>query len=134
MNNILEVGAPLPVSLGSCADLMHDVKTLRLAMQKELDAIEAREKEIAAHLINNFSRGDAGAVGQRYQATLVEKTKMKIEDWGVFCAWVRKNDRFDCLQKRLSDEAVETTQAQESRTLPGLEEMIVKSISLTKRS
>src|SRR5579872_6863440 len=52
--DILEPGAPLPVSLGSCADLLHDVRTLRLSMQKEVDVIEAREKEIRDHLIASF--------------------------------------------------------------------------------
>ena len=132
MPNILEKGAPLPVSLGRCADLLYDVKQLRLAMQKQVDAIDAREKEINEHLINAFGVDDPGAVGTHHMARVTVKKKYRIADWGVFCSWVRKNDRFDCLQKRLSDEAVETTIADEARVLPGLEAVNAKSISLTK--
>lgn len=50
----------------------------------------------------------------------------------MFCSWVRKNDRFDLLQKRLSTKAVEETQAAEGRLLPGLSEIYVPKVSVTK--
>jgi hypothetical protein len=130
--NWLEKGSALPASLGGCADLLHDVRELRLEMQRQTDAIEARENEIRDHIINNVSATDTGAVGQRFVAKVTASSKPAILDWGVFCAWVRKNDRFDCLQKRLSDDAVVTTQNAEQRLLPGLQTVHVKKVSVTK--
>ena len=130
--NILEKGAPLPVSLGACADLYHDVRALRLEMQKQVDAIQARETEVKEHIIASATVTDAGAVGRRYIARVISKAKPQIADWGVFCSWVRKNDRFDCLQKRISEDAVKQTMDAESRVLPGLQIVNVKDVSLTK--
>jgi hypothetical protein len=130
--NYLKVGAPCPASLGACADLLHDVRELRLEMQRQTDAIEAREKEVRAWIIDHASATDTTFGGQRYVAQVYKETEPTIQDWGVFCAWVRKNDRFDLLQKRLSTKAVDETQETEGRILPGLTQIHVSKVSLTK--
>ena len=132
MSDWLEVGSPLPASLGGCADLLHDVRALRLEMQRQTDAIEIREKEIRNHIIDNVSATEPGAVGQRFIAKVVTTPEPAVQDWGVFYSWVRKNDRFDCLQKRLAEKAVKETCAAEGRLLPGLQIINVKTVSVTK--
>ena len=47
----LEVGAPMPGSIGLCADEYKRVQQLRLLMEKETDAVKARESEIKNHII-----------------------------------------------------------------------------------
>ncbi len=37
MANWLEKGGPMPASLGACADLLHDVRELRLQMAKQVE-------------------------------------------------------------------------------------------------
>lgn len=130
--NLLEKGAPVPASLGACGDLLHDVRELRLAMQKQVDAIEARERELKDHIINMVTPTDPGAVGRRYVTKVTTTAVPIIEDWGVFCSWIRKNDRFDMLQKRLSTDAVNAVQNAEKRLLPGLNILNKKDVSITK--
>lgn len=133
MDNQLQKGAPLPDSIGRCADLLHDVRDLRLRMQKEVDAVAERESEVREHIINTLSSSaDTGAAGLRYRAQIVKKTKFNIADWGVFCSFVRKNDRFDMLQKRLSEKAVADFVEQEKREIPGTERIMVPEVSITK--
>ena len=139
---ILKVGAPLPTSMGRCADLYHDVRELRLAMEKEVAEIQARETEIKGYIIDNLSKGeDTGAAGLRYRAQVVSKRQPIIAavsdvypegGWGALCSWIRKHDRFDMLQKRLSDKAVMDFADQEERVVPGTEIMNVKNLSVTK--
>ena len=130
--NLLEKGAPVPASLGACGDLLHDIRELRLAMQKQVNAIEERERELKDHIINSVTPDDPGAVGKRFVTKVVTRPVPIIEDWGVFCSWVRKNDRFDCIQQRLSTDAVNEIQNAENRLLPGLGVMNKKDVSLTK--
>lgn len=133
--DIMKVGSPLPTSMGRCADLYHDIRDLRLAMENEVKEIKARESEIKEHLINNLTKGeDTGAAGLRYRAQIVTKRKpiLSPDGWGAFTSWIRKNNRFDMLQKRLSDKAVMDFQEEEGRTLPGLEIMNVPDVSITK--
>jgi len=131
--DILKVGQPLPASIGRCADLYHDVRELRLAMEKEVEEIKARETEVQEHIIRTVSKSDdTGAAGLRYRAQVVVKPKPHITEWGVLCAWVRKNDRFDVLQKRLADAAVMEWNEAEHRVMPGTEIIQVPTLSVTK--
>lgn len=127
----------IPESIGRCADLYRDVRDLRLLMEKEVEKVATRETEIREHIINSLSSGsDTGAAGLRYRAQIVKKEVPKISEelggWGAFNSWVRKNDRFDCYQRRISDKAVMDFRTAEGRMPPGLEVMLVPDVSITK--
>jgi hypothetical protein len=128
----MDVGAPMPVSIGRCADLYSEVRELRLAMDKEVAVIKARETEIREHIINSLSKSDdTGAAGLKYRAQIVIKVAAKIEDWGVFTSWIRKHDRFDLLHKRINETAIKDLWA-ERETVPGVEKINVPDVSITK--
>ena len=133
MSNYLKLGGPMPQSIGRCADLLHDVRDLRLGMEKEVEEVKRREAEVREHIINNLSASaDTGAAGLRYRAQIVKKEKRNIADWGVLTSWIRKNDRFDMLQKRLSDTAARDFAEVEGREIPGTEKILVPEVSITK--
>lgn len=133
MSDNFQVGAPLPASIGRCADLYKEVRDLRLAMEKEVEAVKRRETEIREYIIDNLSKSaDTGAAGLKYRAQIVVKDVVKVNDWGVLHAWIRKNDRFDMLQKRLSEKAAADWMEEEKRLLPGTEVLKVPDVSVTK--
>lgn len=141
MTDYMQQGAPMPASIGRCADLYRDVRDVRLAMEKEVERVKAREAEIREHIIATLSTSDdTGAAGLRYRAQIVPKTHYRIavgdetqaNGWGVFTSWIRKNDRFDMLQKRINEKAVAEWCAENNRVVPGLERLIVKDVSITK--
>ena len=131
--DMLEVGAPMPAAMGRCADLYHDVRELRLSMEKEVEQIQKRENEIKEHLIENLSKGqDTGAAGLRYRAQIVTKDVVKVNDWAAVHAMIQKTGRFDFLQKRLADKAVAEYMETDKKLLPGTEVVHVPSVSVTK--
>ena len=133
MTDYLKLGSPMPASIGRCADLYSDVRTLRLSMAKEVEAMQARESEIKTYIIDNLSKSaDTGAAGQRYRAQIVTKRKFNISDWGILTSWIKKNDRFDLIQHRLSDTAAKDFEEVEGRTVPGTEAVNVPDVSITK--
>ena len=139
MSDYMTLGGPMPPSIGRCADLYHDIRDVRLAMQKQVEAIEAREREVKNHIIDNLSKSiDTGAAGLRYRAQIVTKTKYVVsraegvDGWGVLFSWIRKNDAFHMLQKRLNDKAVEDWVAENGRELPGTERFNAVDVSITK--
>jgi hypothetical protein len=128
-----KAGAPLPASVGLMADEYHDVRALRLAMEKEVEAVKARETELKEAMLDTLSASDdTGASGARYRAQVVKKRKAQVADWGALTAWIRKNDRFDMLQRRLSDKAALDFEEAEGRAVPGVEMLYVKDLSITK--
>lgn len=129
----LEKGYPLPPSIGLCADEYSEVRALRLAMEKEVEAVKARESEIRNHIIENLSKSsDTGAAGLRFRAQIVQKRTYRVTEWPVLWSWIRKNDRFDCLQKRLNETAAKDFEEAEKRALPGCEPVTVPDVSITK--
>jgi len=127
-------GSELPESMGRCADLLHEVKQLRLDMDKDVDVIRQREREIEEHLIANLSKSDdTGAAGLRYRVQIKSKDKPKPNDWEALHAYIQETGRFDLLQRRLSDKAVmDMIDADDAP--PGVERIHVPAISLTKIS
>lgn len=122
----------MPPSIGLCADLYSEVRELRLAMQKHVDAVKARETEIREFIINNLSKSDdTGAAGKRYRAQIVTKDVPALKDWDAFTNFVIKSARFDLLQKRLSDRAVKDMW-EEGQDVPGVEKFRTVDVSITK--
>jgi len=130
--NPLEVGGPLPKSVGRCADLYSEVRGLRLQMDKEVDAVKTREAEIREHIINNLSKSDdSGAAGLKYRAQIVMKDVPRVTDWTKLWAFIAKNNRFDLLQKRLGEKAC-SDMMEAGETPPGTELMHIPEVSITK--
>jgi hypothetical protein len=128
----LKVGAPMPASIGLCADQYHEVRELRLSMQKVVDEVKARETEIREHIINNLSKSsDTGAAGKRYRAQIVKKAVPQLRDWDSFVKFVSHNKRWDLLQKRLSDTAVKDLW-DGGVNVPGVERFVAVDVSITK--
>lgn len=123
-----------PASLGACVDLYHEVKELRLQMEKQLaGGVKALENALKEHLIANLSKSDdTGIAGRKYRAQVVSARKIKVADWGVFHSWIRKNDRFDMLQKRIAETAASDWVDQEKRMLPGTEIVNIPDLSVRK--
>ena len=131
MNN-LELGAPLPTSIGRCADLYAEVRALRLAMEKETEEVKKRETEIREHIIENLSKSDdTGASGLKYRAQIVMKVKPKLADWQAFTGYILEYDRFDLVQKRVGEKAVEDMW-DAGEAVPGIEKMNIPDVSITK--
>lgn len=133
--DILKPGGPMPQSMGRCADLYHDVRDLRLAMEKEVAEVKTRENEVQEHLINNLTKGDdTGAAGLRYRAQVVTKTKYRLlsEGWDGFTSWMNKHGRFDMVQRRLNEKAVADYVEETGQVLPYWEKVNVPTVSVTK--
>lgn len=132
MDERFVLGANLPSSVGQCADLYHEIRTIRLAMDKEVKRIKDRENEIKEHIIANLSKSeDTGAAGKRYRAQIKEKRLPRVVDWAAFHAFIMQHGRLDLLQKRTVDKPI--MEMHEAGELPpGLETMLIPDVSITK--
>lgn len=126
------VGAPIPSSIGRCADLYKEVQQLRLDMEKEVAEVKARENELKQHMIDSLDASDdTGASGLKYRVQIKKKTLPKANDWDSVWAYVIEHGRTDFLQKRLNDKAVMDT-LEEAGHIPGIERVNIKDVSVTK--
>lgn len=125
-------GGPIPTTVGAMADEYSIVREARLAADKAAEAIKGRETEIYNTILSTLNESaDTGASGKLYRVQRIEKKFQRVKDWTAFHQWIRENDRFDLLQKRIADKAVNEL-VEEGTTLPGVEEEDVPTLSFNK--
>lgn len=124
----------LPKSMGACADLLFATRESRLKADKVAAALKAEEERIKNHIIDNLDKNSTGAAGKHHRVQVVRKKKYRVDPtkWDSFFKWVAKNNRFDLLQKRISDDAVKATIEESRKKLPGVEPFDYVTVSLTK--
>ena len=86
----LKLGEALPADhLGDIVDKYHEFRELRLEMQRQTDAVEAREKELKDFLIETIPKSNnTGVSGKFYNAQIKPKQFVMVpkEKWGVITA------------------------------------------------
>lgn len=122
----------VPDSLALCADLLYTTRIARLEIQKQVDALAAKESTLREHLINNLPKSDAtGVAGSVARATIVTKVEPTVEDWDAFYKYVAKTKSWDMLQRRISAPAIRA-RWEAKKEVAGVGHINVVSISLNK--
>lgn len=124
--------------LNQCPDELKRVTGIRLAMQKEVDAVEAYEKALKRHLIDTIPKDSAGVFGLQYKAKVITKPTIRVsqDGWPALLNWVRQTGRFDILQKRVNAapllELWDGGESANGVAIPGTERAVDVDLSLTK--
>lgn len=121
-----------PKMLGACADRLFELRNTRLAMQKEVDVIEAEEKALKEYIINTLPKSEAsGVAGKLARVTLVKKDIPQVNNWDVFYKYVKRTGQFDLLQRRLTDTAIKE-RWDSGNEVPGVGHFNAVSVSISK--
>jgi hypothetical protein len=125
----------LPKSLPACADLYYETRQKRLALQKEVDALQEQETEIKNHLIDSVPKTDAsGVMGKTVRITVVTKKRPQVEDWDAFYEYVAKNrtkGSFALMNRAVNSSAVKEIW-EAGKVVPGVTSYNVVDISVNK--
>lgn len=121
----------IPKTIGACADELFEIKTLRLQLQRVVDALSTDETTLKNHIINTLPKTDTGAAGKLARVSVETKTVPQVANWDKLYAYIKKTGSFDLLHKRLSDKAV-TERWESKRIVPGVEEFQLTTVSLNK--
>jgi len=93
--------------LGALADRLDDARTKRLAADKTAASLKSDENELKTQLITEMeTAGLSSAGGKVAVINRSIRTRAIAGDWSEIHEYVRKNDAFDLLHKRLTDSAV----------------------------
>lgn len=122
----------IPKKLGTCVDKLYELRAERLRLQKGVDAVKEQEKVLTEHLILNLSKEKAdGVKGKLAKAGVIRKVIGRTTDWKKFYAYVKKNNAFELMQRRLNDGALKE-RWENNKTVPGVEPFNIIKVSLTK--
>lgn len=121
----------LPKSLGACADLLYKTREERLKLQREVDRLEKKESALENHFIEELSKDSTGVAGRVARVQINSKPVPVVEDWSKFYTYIKKNNAFELLQRRLSAKAVEE-RWEDKKQVPGVGRFNAKKVSCTK--
>lgn len=121
-----------PKTLGACADRVYELRQKRLDAQKIVDAIEEEEKALREHIINTLPKSETtGVAGKLARVTVVTKQVPQVKDWNLFYAYVKKNNAWDLMQRRLAAAAV-TERWEAGKKVAGVEAFTAVTLSVNK--
>lgn len=125
-----------PKTIGACIDLAFEIRAERQEKSRAYDAeigeMKANEKLLEDHILNSFSKSDIdGAKGKIATAAIKRSTVGKITDWPTLCKYVKENDAWDLLYKRITNEAY-NARLEVGEAVPGTEPFQKMDLSLTK--
>lgn len=121
-----------PKTIGEAADLLYKTKAKRLAKQKEVEALEAEEVQLKEYIIKTLPKSNAsGVAGRVARVTVTTKEVVQVEDWPKFYKYVKANDAWDLLQRRVAPKAVED-RLEADEKIPGVKLFKLPTVSLNK--
>lgn len=124
----------LPLGAAERADLLYNTRELRLSVQRRLEKLETLENELKEYFVNTLPKSNSkGISGMTANVTIKPKPIPQVADWDKFYSYVRKNNAFELLQRRLSEDAVkERLEEAGKRGLPGVVIFNAQKVSCVK--
>lgn len=121
-------------SLGELIDELYTTREDRLAKTKEVDAMKSRESSLKEMILDLLeASGLAKASGSLATCGVTVGEEPMVTDWEKVHSWIRIENRFDLLQRRLSAPAWRDLKS-DGVLIPGTEVHTVTNVSLTKAS
>jgi hypothetical protein len=131
-----EKKATFPKALGECIDLAYTIRAARIEKQREFDAeiavMKKEEQLLEDHILDKFDKSELnGAKGNVASASLIILAVPQAKDWNKIYAFIKENNAFDLLEKRLARLAFRD-RLEAGVVVPGVEVFQKQDLSLTK--
>lgn len=126
-----------PKTLAACADQLYSTRNQRLALNKEVEALQAQETALREHLINNLPKSNAtGIAGKLVRVAIEDKEVWTVKDWDAVRAFIKanatKNPGVWALLNKALNQATVKEMADAGKKVPGLELIKVPTVSMNK--
>lgn len=131
----------LPKSLAACADMLYSTREKRLALAKQVDALQAQETSLREYLINNLPKSNAtGVAGKLVRVSIEDKVVYSVDmehgGWESVRAYITKHQKknpgvWGLLNKALN-QATAKEMIESGAKVDGIKSMHVPVISMNK--
>lgn len=122
------------MDLGTAIDTLYEKRSERLALEKTVKAFKTEELALRVRIKSLLDQVNLeGAKGSLATASISNSVEPTIVNWEEFYAYVKANDAFDMLQRRISPTAIKQ-RWEIDVVVPGVDKFDTWDISLTKRS
>ena len=122
----------LPAGAPARADLLYRTTEMRLALGRRVKRLEELESALEAYFVETLPQSDStGVAGLAARVQILPNYVPTVRDWDALYAYVKKNNAFDLLQRRLSKEAVRE-RLDARKQVPGVEMFNAKRVSCVR--
>ena len=125
----------IPKSLALAVDLYYSKREERLALQRQVDTIQADETLLKTHLIDNIPKSDAtGIAGKLARVSVTTKVIGQPEDWDAiwaYCAKNRTKGGFALLNRALNQKTIQEIW-ESGKEVPGVKAFTTINLSVNK--
>jgi hypothetical protein len=125
----------IPKALGAAGELYISTRDARLALQKQVDALEEHEKLLKQHIIDTTPKSSAtGVVTKLGTLKVVTKVVPQVADWDKFYEYVAKNKKkggFALLNRAVNAGAVKEIW-DAGKEVPGVKSFTAVTLSISK--
>ena len=118
--------------IGDKIDKLYELRAIRLDLSREVDEMKAKEVAMKQDIMDELDAvGLAKATGQKATAGRTCKIQPTVLDWDQVFDYIKNNDAFDLVQRRISNLAWKE-RLDSGILIPGTESIDVWDLSLTK--
>lgn len=122
----------IPKKMAEVADLWFSTRAARLALQKQVDALEAREAQLKSHIIDNLPASSATGIRGKLVAVVIEKKdRAELADFDAFTDFIVKNRKkgaFALMNRALNAKAIKEYWDM-GQQVPGVNQVAYKTLS-----
>ena len=122
------------LDLGTAIDKLYALRAERLEAEKQIKVMKSNELALRITIKRLLDAASLeGGRGISASASIQYSTEPTAKDWSAIYFYIRENDAFDMLQRRLSSTAVKD-RWDSGIIIPGIEKFDTWDLSVTKRS
>ena len=125
----------LPEDLAECADLLYATREARLALDRRSERLQELEGALRDNFINKLPKSSTGIAGRVALARIEVKPVPQVdgeEGWNRLHAYIKKNDAWELLQRRLGESAAKELLDAGEGGKAGIVVFQAKKVSVTK--
>jgi hypothetical protein len=120
------------MELGQLIDLLYQTRQERLELTKKVDELKAEEAATREKLLDMLKAVGLQKASGNFATVGVKTTTVPlVTEWELVHEYIRREDRFDLLQKRLSAPAWREL-FEQGIVVPGTHDVVETDLSLTK--
>lgn len=122
------------LDLGTAIDKLYALRAERLEAEKQIKVMKSNELALRITIKRLLDAASLeGGRGASASASIQYSTEPTAKDWPAIYDYIRDNDAFDMLQRRLASTAVKD-RWDSGIIIPGIEKFDTWDLSVTKRS
>jgi len=119
-------------TIGNKIDRLYATRAKRLALEKDVNALKLEEDLLGKELIGDLDGlGMEAARGSTAMFSIAKKVVADVEDWNKVYEFIKKDNAFDLLQRRLGTTAWKEY-LDSGLLIPGTRELELTKYNLTK--